>query len=133
MPLVLPALRVPAHFTGWFRPTRLAVQADELRASRQRIVAAQDAERRRLERDLHDGAQQELVAIAMNARLARKMLGTTPAPAAGVLDEISAHVAKALDNLRDLARGVLPVPTRGSGTGAGAAGACGQKPGQGPR
>src|SRR5207302_10929355 len=51
----------------------LATQADQLRASRQRIVAAQDAERRRLERDIHDGAQQHLVAIAVNARLARQV------------------------------------------------------------
>ena len=90
------------------RLEQLAVQADELRASRQRIVAAQDAERRRLERDIHDGAQQQLVAIAVNARLARKVLGTTPTPAAGLLDEISAQVEDAVDNLRSLARGVFP-------------------------
>jgi hypothetical protein len=60
------------------RLRELAVQADELRASRQRIVAAQDAERRRLERDIHDGAQQHLVTIAVNARLARQVLDSPP-------------------------------------------------------
>jgi signal transduction histidine kinase len=90
------------------RLEQLAVQADELRASRQRIVAAQDDERRRLERDIHDGAQQQLVAIAVNARLARRVLGTTQTPAAGLLDEISVQVEDALDNLRNLARGVFP-------------------------
>jgi signal transduction histidine kinase len=91
------------------RLDQLAVQADELRASRQRIVAAQDAERRRLERDIHDGAQQQLVAIAVNARLTRKLLGATPTPAAAMLDDIGVQIGEALDNLRDLAHGVFPV------------------------
>ena len=91
------------------RLDQLAVQAEELRSSRQRIVAAQDAERKRLERDIHDGAQQQLVAIAVNARLARKVLGTAPASAAGLLEEISSQIQDALDNLRELAHGVFPM------------------------
>ena len=55
-------------------------QASELRASRTRIVAAADAERRRVERDLHDGAQQHLVALAVNVRLARTWWPKTPGP-----------------------------------------------------
>ena len=90
------------------RLDQLADQAQELRASRQRIVAAQHAERRRLERDLHDGAQQQLVAIAVTARLAREVLGTTPTAAAGLLDDISAQSTEALQTLRDLARGIFP-------------------------
>jgi signal transduction histidine kinase len=92
------------------RLEQLADQARELRASRQRIVTAQDAERRRLERDLHDGAQQQLVAIAVTARLARQVAGTTPmpTPAAALLDDISTQAAEALDMLRDLARGIFP-------------------------
>ena len=90
------------------RLTQLATQAEELRASRQRIVAAQDAERRRLERDIHDGAQQHLVAIAVNARLARQILETAPLRTGTLLDEISAQTDDALETLRDLARGIFP-------------------------
>ena len=86
----------------------LARQADELRASRQRIVLAQDAERRRLERDIHDGAQQHLVAIAVNARLARQVLDSAPARTGTLLDEISVQANDALETLRDLARGIFP-------------------------
>jgi signal transduction histidine kinase len=86
----------------------LRTQADELRASRQRLVAAQDAERRRLERDLHDGAQQDLVAVAVNARLAREVLRTVPAEAEGLLDEVVAQAGMALATLRDVARGIFP-------------------------
>jgi signal transduction histidine kinase len=87
---------------------QLARQADELRASRQRIVSAQDAERRRLERDIHDGAQQHLVAIAVNARLARQVLETAPVRTGALLEEISAQADDALETLRDLARGIFP-------------------------
>jgi signal transduction histidine kinase len=85
-----------------------ATQADQLRASRQRIVAAQDAERRRLERDIHDGAQQHLVAIAVNARLARQVLESAPLRTGALLDEISTQVDDALETLRALARGIFP-------------------------
>jgi len=90
------------------RLEQLADQARELRASRQRLATAQDAERRRVERDIHDGAQQQLVAIAVTARLARQVLGTTPTPAAGLLDDISSQATEALEMLRDLARGIFP-------------------------
>jgi signal transduction histidine kinase len=87
---------------------QLATQADELRASRQRIVAAQDTERRRLERDIHDGAQQHLVAIAVNARLARQVLDSAPVRTGILLDEISSQVDDALETVRALARGIFP-------------------------
>jgi len=90
------------------RLRELAAQAEELRASRERIVAAQDAERRRLERDIHDGAQQHLVAIAVNARLARQVLAASPVRTGTLLDEISAQVDDALETLRTLARGIFP-------------------------
>ncbi len=90
------------------RLREVATQADQLRASRQRIVAAQDAERRRLERDIHDGAQQNLVAIAVNARLARQVLESAPVRTGTLLDEISAQADGALETLRDLARGIFP-------------------------
>ena len=80
----------------------------ELRSSRQRLVAAQDEERRKLERDLHDGAQQQLVALAVQLKLARTMLERDPATVGGMLDSLQTSAADALADLRDLARGIYP-------------------------
>jgi len=80
----------------------------ELQASRQRIVAAQDQERRRLERNIHDGAQQQLVALAVKIRLARTLTEKNPEKAAGILGQVEAEVTEALEDLRDLARGIYP-------------------------
>ena len=80
----------------------------ELRASRQRLVAAQDQERRRLERDLHDGAQQQLVALAVKQRLAEGLVQTDPDKVAQMLADLQTDTAEALENLRDLARGIYP-------------------------
>jgi signal transduction histidine kinase len=81
---------------------------EELRASRQRLVAAQDQERRRLERDLHDGAQQQLVALAVKQRLAEGLVRKDPEKAAQMLADLQADTSDALENLRDLARGIYP-------------------------
>jgi signal transduction histidine kinase len=81
---------------------------EELRASRQRLVAAQDQERRKLERDLHDGAQQQLVALAVQLKLARTMLDRDPARAGDLLDAVQGAATGALEDLRDLARGIYP-------------------------
>ena len=89
----------------------LMARLEELRASRQRLVAAQDEERRRLERNLHDGAQQELVALMVQMRLAAQMaeeLDEPGRPLAEVLHRIKESTAEAVDNLRDLARGIYP-------------------------
>jgi signal transduction histidine kinase len=86
----------------------LQMQADELRASRARVVAAADAERRRIERDLHDGAQQHLVALAVNLRLARELAESDPTGARAVLDELAGDVHQALEEIRDLAHGIYP-------------------------
>jgi signal transduction histidine kinase len=83
-------------------------QAEALRASRERLAAAQDAERRRLERDIHDGAQQHLVALAVTARLARQMLDRDPARAAALLEDTVSQANDALAAVRDLARGIFP-------------------------
>ncbi len=83
-------------------------QAAELRASRSRIVAAADAERRRVERDLHDGAQQHLVALAVNVRLVRDLVAEDPDAATAALDEIAAEVKATVQELRDLAHGIYP-------------------------
>ncbi|MGH2672239.1 MAG: ATP-binding protein [Actinomycetota bacterium] len=86
----------------------LETQAAELTASRQRIVAAQDAERRRLERNIHDGAQQHLVALAVKLRLARTVATRDPTKAKGMLVELDGQLGEALDTLIDLARGIYP-------------------------
>jgi signal transduction histidine kinase len=80
----------------------------ELKASRRRVVAAQDAERRRLERNIHDGAQQHLVALAVKLRLARTMLEREPDRGRALLDEVRAQVDDALENLQALALGIYP-------------------------
>jgi signal transduction histidine kinase len=79
---------------------------EDLRASRQRLVAAQDEERRRLERNLHDGAQQDLVALAIKVRLGGA--AEDLAQAREIFGELQADAAGALENLRDLARGIYP-------------------------
>jgi signal transduction histidine kinase len=81
---------------------------EELRASRQRLVAAQDAERRKLERNLHDGAQQQLVALAVKQRLAATMVTKDPRAASEMLEALQQETSDALENLRDLARGIYP-------------------------
>ena len=83
-------------------------QAEELRASRARIVQAGDAERRRLERNLHDGAQQRLVALSLSLRLAQGKIASDPGAAEQVLEASRAELAAALDDLRELARGIHP-------------------------
>jgi signal transduction histidine kinase len=87
----------------------LRAKVEELRASRARIVEAGYAERRRVERDLHDGAQQRLMALTMNLRLARDKLAGDPAATAELLDEAMDELAAATAELRELARGIHPV------------------------
>jgi PAS domain S-box-containing protein len=81
---------------------------NELAASRTRIVEAGDAARRRLERDLHDGAQQRLVAVSLSMRLARARLGKDPAAAGKLLEQAGDQLAQGLEQLRELARGIHP-------------------------
>jgi signal transduction histidine kinase len=81
---------------------------EELRASRQRLVTAQDQERRRLERNIHDGAQQQLVALAVKLRLARTVAGKDPVKAEELLGQLQTESQETLENLRDLARGIYP-------------------------
>ncbi|HUP71120.1 MAG TPA: histidine kinase [Acidimicrobiales bacterium] len=81
---------------------------EELKASRSRIVAAGDAERRRLERNLHDGAQQHLVALAVKIRLAHDAVEDDPADALVMLDELKGDIQEAVAELRALAHGIFP-------------------------
>jgi signal transduction histidine kinase len=84
-------------------------QLEDLRASRARIVATGDAERRRLERDLHDGAQQRLVGLSLALRLARGKLGPHPDPKlTGLIDRTESTLRMAIDELRELAHGIYP-------------------------
>jgi signal transduction histidine kinase len=84
----------------------LRARLEELRVSRRRIVEAADDARRRIERDLHDGAQQRLVSLALDLRMLRAQLGDQPAGA--TVDEIGEKLAAALAELRELARGIHP-------------------------
>jgi signal transduction histidine kinase len=86
----------------------LKLRLVDLRAAQKRLVAAQDAERRRLERNIHDGAQQQLVALAVKSRLARQLTERDPVKAAVMLEQIETETQQALEDLRDLARGIYP-------------------------
>jgi signal transduction histidine kinase len=81
---------------------------EDLRASRQRIVAAQDERAKALERNIHDGAQQQLVALAVKVRLMESVIRTDPEKALAMAREVGADAGDALENLRDLARGIYP-------------------------
>ena len=85
-----------------------AARTEELRASRARIVEAADAARRRIERDLHDGAQQRLVSLALDVRVARSRLARDPESAGPFLDRLADELKEASAELRELARGIHP-------------------------
>jgi signal transduction histidine kinase len=97
---------------------QLRAQLAEVRASRSRIVAAGDAERRRLERDLHDGAQQRLLGIRLALRLARSRVGHDDAEVEQLLQEADGELMTGLDELRSLARGIHPAVLTDEGLGA---------------
>ena len=86
----------------------LVRHAEDLRVSRVRLVAATDRERRRIERDLHDGAQQRLVGLGVGLSLARELVRSDPDAALDALTALRAEVAAAQAELRDLAQGVYP-------------------------
>jgi PAS domain S-box-containing protein len=109
------------HYEGRFAPsgddeflmivreiTERKQQQQELEASRQRIVAASDEARRKLERNLHDGAQQRLVSLSLSLRLAQSQLQKNPAEAERLLEASREELAQALEELRELARGIHP-------------------------
>ena len=91
---------------------------EELRASRQRLVAAQDAERRKLERNIHDGVQQQLVALTVQMRLAEQLAERDPQKTREMLAGLQGQTNAALDDLRDLARGIYPPLLADKGLGA---------------
>jgi signal transduction histidine kinase len=100
------------------RVDELSVRARELQESRMRIVQAHDAERRRLERNIHDGAQQHLVALAVKLRLAGATAARDPHTAADQLTELRDQTDLALTTLLDLASGIYPAVLEEQGIGA---------------
>ena len=104
--LVLRNVRLDADLQASLE--QLQRQAEELRASRARVVAAADGERRRIERDLHDGAQQHLVALEANLGAVRELIDTDPERAREILAELRAAVHEAMEEFRDLAHGIFP-------------------------
>jgi signal transduction histidine kinase len=86
----------------------LRARLDDLKAAQKRLVAAQDQERRRLERNIHDGAQQQLVALGVKLRLAQGLATKDGARTAEILEQLQAETQQALEDLRDLARGIYP-------------------------
>ena len=91
---------------------------EELRASRQRLVAAQDEERRKIERNLHDGVQQQLVALNVQLGLLARVGERDPSEAVEMAGQLQSRAAEALDDLRDLARGIYPPLLADKGLGA---------------
>ncbi len=87
---------------------QLTARLEEIRASRQRLVAAQDEERRRIERNIHDGAQQQLVAMAIKLNIAAGLIGDDTDGERELLAELRQEAADAVEDLRDLARGIYP-------------------------
>ena len=94
------------HVQGGLVDQRLEIE--ELRAAHRRLVATADAERRRIERDLHDGVQQQLVALAVNLQLARQLADADPSALMPLLEEIGRDVQEALEDVRRLASRVYP-------------------------
>ena len=87
---------------------QLLARLEEIAASRHRLVAAQDSERRRIERNIHDGAQQHLVALAIKLSITESMIGTDTDGERELLAELRQDTAGAVEDLRDLARGIYP-------------------------
>jgi signal transduction histidine kinase len=107
---------------------RLAARVGELERSRAAVVVSAEQERRRIERDLHDGAQQRLVALAMQLGRARSRFGTDPDGARALLDEAHNEAKLALAELRDLARGLHPAVLTDRGLDAALSGLAARSP-----
>jgi signal transduction histidine kinase len=107
---------------------KLAARVGQLEQSRARVVDSAEAERRRIERDLHDGAQQRLVALAMNLGRARSRYEEDPVAARELLEEAHTEAKQALVELRNLARGIHPAVLADRGLDAALSGLAGRSP-----
>jgi signal transduction histidine kinase len=104
----MPQVRFPGETREQRRARELRNRVDHLRSARQRILEAAEEERRRIERDLHDGAQQRMVAVAVTLGLAEAQLATDPEGAAKLLAQARVDAQEAVKELRELARGIHP-------------------------
>ena len=93
---------------GPSRRARLTERVEELTESRSRVIAVALAERRRIERDLHDGAQQRLISLAMDLGMARQKISTDPEAARALVEEAHEEAKRASAEIRDLVRGIHP-------------------------
>ncbi len=110
-------IRFPGEPPELRRARLLRDRVDTLRDARQRIIAAADAERRRIERDLHDGAQQRLVAVTVTLGLAESRIATDPEGAAKLVADARREAQLAVKELRELARGIHPAVLSDHGLG----------------
>ena len=101
-------IRFPGEPPNSRRARVLRERVDDLRGSRERLIESADAERRRIERDLHDGAQQRMVAVALTLGLAESQLERDPASAARLIAQAREEAQLAVKELRELARGIHP-------------------------
>jgi signal transduction histidine kinase len=101
-------IRFPGEPPELRRARQLRERLDTLHDARQRIIAAADAERRRIERDLHDGAQQRLVAVTLTLKLAEDLIATDPGQATQLVANAREEALLAVKELRELARGIHP-------------------------
>jgi signal transduction histidine kinase len=113
----MPQVRFPGESRDLRRARALRERVDDLRSARERIIAAADAERRRIERDLHDGAQQRLVGVALTLGLAESRLASDPAGAARLIAQAREEAQLAVKELRELARGIHPAVLSDRGLG----------------
>ncbi len=107
---------------------QLRKQAAELQASRGRLVAAADAERRRIERNLHDGAQQHLVGLSIKVRLLEQVSERDPERARSLMQQLQNDVTSAIEEMRSLAHGIYPPLLSSSGLGVAMSAACRRAP-----
>ncbi len=110
-------VRFPGESPEHRRARDLRARVDDLRTARQRVIAAADAERRRIERDLHDGAQQRMVSVALTLGLAESRLASDPEAALRLIAEARQEAQAAVKELRELARGIHPAVLSDHGLG----------------
>ena len=111
-------IRFPGESPEQRRARLLRERVDTLRGAQQRIIDAADAERRRIERDLHDGAQQRMVAVAVTLGLAEAQLANDPSHAGRLIAQAREEAQLAVKELRELARGIHPALLSDRGLGA---------------
>src|SRR5918998_3363242 len=110
-------IRFPGESPEHRRARVLRDRVDDLRHARARIIAAADAERRRIERDLHDGAQQRLVSVVVTLNLAEAQAKRDPESAAKLIAQAREEAQLAVKELRELARGIHPAVLTDHGLG----------------